>query len=867
MRPWKRNSLHWVPGFSGSDKIFPEMCPVSDIQKPQIFFRPFIPLLFSFICGILTGEQFPLFIPWSAVLSLPAASGIIVCICQNRFALFSPLLLFFCLGCLSLSHWVTPSLPENDISRYANQRYQHICGYVSTLPRILGNRQKFMLIPESLGNGHKKVSGRLRVTASVNEKIPSPGDRICFSGKIRSIRNFSNPGGFDYERYMAFQSIHCTTYARKGSLRITGHEEKSSFRSSLESFRSRIARMIREQSSGDAQSLLLALLIGDKSGISHELRDKFVRSGIAHLLAISGLHMGMISFISFFIFRTIGYRIPRIPPSDAVQKTAAFLSLFPLLTYGMISGLSPATQRAMMMVSLCIAAFVLNHEQESSNTLAGAALLILILHPPTLFSISFQLSFAAVWWIIFAFSGDFFPPFRFKSRILGTAFPYLSAALKSSFFAILGTMPLSMYYFHQFSIAGLAANLLFIPLIAFLVLPAGLFGVFLFLLSPDMAAYAIQSSAFFLDLSLKCLPLFTDIPLTAMKTFGPTVLEIFLFYMLLWSACTLFPAAGRNGKFRKYALPVLTVSLILLAGDTAYWLHTRFGSKALRITVLDVGQGSAVLAEFPGGKTMLIDGGGFYDNKAFDMGAAVVAPFLRQKKIMTLDYMLLSHPESDHMNGLLYIAQHFRVKELWYSGIRAEGSNYRRFMEIVRQKQIHFPDFQTLPRSRMIRGVKAEILWPPRNLTEMRKKEKWLHKENNTSLVLRLSFSGHSFLFPGDIEIRAEKELLKIHGKKLASTVLLAPHHGCASSNSPAFVRQVNPEILIISAGWQNRFRCPPAKVIKAYTALGCRILRTDRDGALSVFCPPEGVLQIQQERNTQSKKPFIYNNPQNMIR
>ncbi|MGE0083239.1 MAG: DNA internalization-related competence protein ComEC/Rec2 [Desulfococcaceae bacterium] len=817
----KKNLLDWGQEYSGF--------PKPDEMRDPVFFRPLIPLVFALIFGIVCGEQYPGLGCYARILLIFCTIVILRAILRKTPLLIPPLLLFFCLGYLSIQHWTDPDLPADHISRHIGPNYRKICGTVRSSPEMQGDRIKFILHAQLLDD-NIPVSGRMLVTGRAEECSISPGDRIAFSGKIRNISSFSNPGAFDYRRHMSFQSVWCTVYIRKNSLsRLKENPEQSFFRS-LENFRIRTDELIRKNSPEDAGAVLSALIIGYKNSISDSLRNFFSQAGIAHLLAISGLHMGMIATFSFAVFLWAGYRILPGKQFDDMRCRAAFFSLFPMIAYGMISGLSPATQRALIMGTVCIAAVLINKNQDTFNTMTIAAMLILIIHPPGLFSISFQLSFVAVAAIIFGFSLNFQAEKEIGNRIT----EWLFSALKSSFFAIMGTMPLTMCYFSQFSLTGLISNLIFIPLIGLLILPLGLSGVFISLFSMAAAEQLIEITAFMLSYSLAMLPFFANLPLSSMKTFTPTLLETALHYLLFWAACILI-SSEKEKRLRKYAFTVLILTLTALAGDVLYWMHQRFWHKDLEITVIDVGQGSSALIEFPGGKSMLIDGGGFYDPSSFDVGAAVVAPFLWQKKIMSADIMVLSHPEGDHMNGLFYIARHFAVKELWTSGAGISSDNYKYFMETVKKAGIRVPDFSHIPGSAEISGVKIEILWPPADFLQTREKELWLRKYNNTSLTVRISLGDFSILFPGDIETVAEAELVKAEGKNLRTKILVAPHHGCGTSSSSVFLDHVLPESVIISAGLQNRFNCPSPEVVTRYEERGCTIYRTDMHGAVSI--------------------------------
>jgi competence protein ComEC len=607
---------------------------------------------------------------------------------------------------------------------------------------------------------------------------------------------------------------------------------------------------------------------------------------VGHLLAISGLHIGIVATVAFGLFRWLTARFKFFLRRAWTRKGAALLSLLPVFAYGMIAGFTPSTQRAVIMISVFLLTFLFEREQDPLNTLGLAAMVILVADPPSLFSISFQLSFTAVIAIIYGFSWvqkriavpKAWINGNWRSRVISRLISFFLV----SFFAVCGSLPLVAAYFNQISLVGLVANFIVVPLVGFVAIPFGLVALFVSPLSKTAAVWFIQAGSGILNIALGGVQFFADLPFAAIKTFTPSLLEIGCFYLLCWALlnlqrqprftavnpCSGAGAALKSGtsnfeislsgvksglrKFRDIcrglqvtrfsqsdlAIAALVVVLVILAADTGYWLYQRFGSTDLRVTVIDVGHGSSSLLEFPGGYTMLIDGGGFADNSAFDVGAAIVAPLLWRKKIRTVDTLILSHPNSDHLNGLIYIARHFQVKNVWTNSEVRNTLGYQNFIAVIANKKIVLPSFADMPRSHLINGVKLDFLYPPDGFLKHKKKEKW-RNTNNNSLVVKASMGSTSFLFPGDIMAAAEKELVGLAGRELKSTVLIAPHHGSRSSSSTVFLGEVNPEVIVISSGRQSRFKLPDPTILKKYQHHGYSVFRTDINGA--VFLSTDG--------------------------
>ena len=832
MNPSRINSPASAPPFNGSDSRFQRI-----FQRPV--YRPVIPLLFAFMAGILAGSEFPGHKGLaSTTVWLTAGGGLFLLLLRKQPSRVSILVIMTALGYLGINTLLIPRFPTDHVIHHAGQYSSRIAGRIHSAPSPYARDGiRFVLQVDSLGTDSAPVTGLLRVSARGDLPELSVGDRIVFSGKIRAIRNFNNPGGFDYERYMAFQSLWVSAYARKDSLVVLQKNQSPSWMESIQEKRTELAGVIEKTAVSEVSAgVLKALVIGDKSSISDAMRERFSRAGISHLLAISGLHIGIVAGLFFGIFRRLMSWWRPLLWNGWLHSATAGLTLIPVLAYGFISGMSPATQRALVMVHVFLATFWVRREPDVLNTIALAALVILMVHPPALFSISFQLSFAAVITIVRGLS-RVVPPVPREFNRYGVWKIRLKTFMWVSFWAIIGTLPLTMFYFNQVSVIGMAANLVFIPLIGFVTVPLGLTAVFLSQILPAVGEWFFQAAHLTAAFSLNLVPFFAELPWGAMRTITPTVLEIGCYYLLVWSLVNLLVASDPlNNKNRIWAPKrVLICTLVILSADIGYWAYQRFGRADLRVTVMDVGQGSAILAEFPGGKCLLIDGGGFYDNSVFDVGARIVAPILWRKKIRTVDTILLTHPDGDHLNGLLFIAEHFHVRTVWTTGAGKDTGAYREFMEIIRRHRIERPEFQVLPRRVEWDGLDLEILYPPRNFFDQTESEAWRRESNNSSLVTMLRFEEVAFLFPGDIETEAEEELVRHQGRNLDCTVLIAPHHGCRTSNSSVFVDHASPEIVITSSGWKNRFHCPHPSVLARYAEHGCRIFGTDRHGAVEV--------------------------------
>lgn len=850
-----------------------------------IYFRPAMPLLISLICGIALGSEFKGFKYAVGVVLIAAAAMIGRQVNCRQGASISPILFFTALGYLSICPWVQPGFPANHVIHYAGPQRWDITGKIDSRPEYIRNRIRLILQVSSLGDDHQThaVRGKLRLTVAGNLPQLGVGDVLRITSRIRLISNFNNPGGFDYRRYMAFKGIWATAYVRAERLKVVAQLAAPGRFESIDQVRRSFSDLVDRSGAGAAGAVLKALVIDDRTGISPQMRQTFNRAGVGHLLAISGLHIGIVATVAFVFFQVLMVRIRPLLWRAATRKTAAILSLLPVLFYGLVAGFSPSTQRAVIMVAIFLLTFLFESEQDPLNTLALAALLILVADPPSLFSISFQLSFSAVFAIIYGLSAVQNRSGRQTGLTQDRWFSRLGSRLISfflvSFFAICGSLPLVGYYFNQISLVGLAANVVAVPLVGFVTVPLGLLALFSLPLSITLSSWCIELATLTLSVALGAIHFFAGLPYAAVKTVTPSLLEIVCFYVLGWALLNLrlfertspnLPSAGllgagrsalldapddpphtgqaglrqfvasalrldhwtlKPGQMAKFALALV---LAILALDACYWSYQRFWHRDLRVTVIDVGNGSASLLELPGGYTILVDGGGFSDNAVFDVGQRIIAPLLWRKKIGTVDTLILSHPNSDHLNGLIYIADHFNVKNVWTNNESRQTLGYAQFMDVIERQKIHWPAYEKMPRRHRVNGVELILLYPPPDFENLMDAQTW-RNSNNNSLVVKASLKSVSFLFPGDIMARAEKELVQLAGSRISSTVLVAPHHGSKTSSSQVFLSAVDPRVVIVSAGRNNRFKFPHPSTISRYVNQGCAVWRTDISGAIQL--------------------------------
>jgi len=807
--------------------------------------RPLLPLACALGAGIALGYGWPARGAWAALGSAGCLMWIGMGIRHRRPALIAPLVLFCSLGYLLIQHWAAPRFPPHDIIHYAGKGTCLIVGRIDSAPVTSAYRQKFILSALLVIRHHHryKSEGKLRVTFADDTFPLSEGSLVRLRGSIRLLHNFNNPGGFDYKRYMAARGVWASVYVPKNALKVL--EGRRGRSGPLARGRSRIAVFLEKTVGGQALGVFKTLLLGDRRGLAPETREAFQRAGIGHLLAISGLHVGIVGGVLFFLATGVLGRVPGLLWRGWVRRAAALVAVMGIWAYGILAGMPPSTQRAVLMMTLFFSSLFSGRSHDLLNALAGAALGILVFHPPAVAETSFQLSFAAVAAIILGLgiTGG-------EATVAGRGFwgawrRRVSTFGLVSLYATLGTLPLVMGCFHQISLVGLPANFIFVPLIGFCVLPLGLGAVCLLPASPFLASVLLWPADRLLRGCLILVQKMAAWPFSSMMTIIPTGFEIVCYYtvallMVIYlrgrhggrARGGLDPAATGRRFWRWTAVSCLLIVLV----DAGYWGWQRFWRRDLRVTVVDVGNGTANILELPGGKTLLIDGGGFFDNAVFDVGKNILAPILLRKKILGIEEILLSHADSDHLNGLVYIVGHFRVERLRYHGEPADTKSYHELMRIVRERHIGTAHTPGVTGSEWLNGVCLKFLYPPVDYRHRGKGAVWRQNPNNHSLVVQVCYGEHRFLFPGDIEAGAEQELVNTLGENLRSDVLMAPHHGSPTSGTRAFLVAVAPRTVVFSTGL-IRGRARPARKVRARYAAVCERMYTTATNGAVIFC------------------------------
>ncbi|MBI2881793.1 MAG: DNA internalization-related competence protein ComEC/Rec2 [Candidatus Tectomicrobia bacterium] len=664
------------------------------------------------------------------------------------------------------------------------------------------------------------VAGRARLTLYWTGADLKYGDRVRVSGvRLHRPKGFGNPGSFDYETYLAARGIVAVGgVSRPAQLALLERGTGSPLLSWLYSVRERLLGAIQSGLPPREAAVLSALLYGERRTVPSNTQSDFYISGTGHLLAISGLHVG---FVVLFLFGSLRWGARRVPRGICVRLPAfltpdrlAALGAIPLLlAYMILAGARVTTVRATIMVVSYLLARFLQRDRDHFNTLGLAALLILLWDSRFLFDVGFQLSFVAVL-VILVTARTFVPKDKLRDFIRVTVLVSLAM------------IPILAFHFHRVSLYGVAANLALIPVASILV-PAGLVASVLGAAIPSLSSLLFFPVQYLALLLVEGARWFAVLPKSALRIPPPTPLML----LALYGPAAAWLLLRRHRNWTRLAvgasLAVLGVSVLWTSLGPVRSAHR----GELEMIFLDVGDADATFVRLPDGRTLLVDAAGKL-SETFDVGEAVVVPYLEKHWVRRLDYVLLTHPERNHAGGAPAVFQALSVGELWESGLPSANPLRARVLRAAEERGV---PVRRLRRGATIpgRGYRIEVLHPlPQARTARRR------PDNDQSVVLRLTHGKVRVLLTGDLERKGERVLIR-SGQDLRAEVLRVPHHGSSTSSSPALLREVRPRAAVISAGrpWMGH---PSRAVLSRYEGLGTAVFRTDWDGAVRVWSDGE---------------------------
>ncbi|MCK5825553.1 MAG: DNA internalization-related competence protein ComEC/Rec2 [Desulfuromusa sp.] len=642
-----------------------------------------------------------------------------------------------------------------------------------------------------------------------------PGDLIRCKSRMRKPRLFGMPGEFNWPRYLASQHIDMTAWVKNIDKITILNRQKNSINRRIVTWRSRIAETIQGLMPENRAYLVRALVLGEGRVIPDSIRKTLAKSGISHLFAISGLHLGMIALLGYRILLCFYRRFPRLLNWQPPQRILPLLLLPLLFGYLLLTGDAVSTRRAFVIAGLVAMFLYWRYYVNPLLLLASLALLSLLVNPLLFWQAGWQLSFAGAAGILL-----WQPMWQQQGRNLPLCFRYPVQLFLVTFAAMLSTLPFVLFNFHLLATIGVVANLICVPIVTLLALPIGFSGLLFYPLFPPLAELLFQLCGFVLDFVLLLASWFTALP-------GCSGSYLFLSHWqnlavaLLILPLLLFPQIVKTKRLR-FVLVCLLPAAIL-------WQFPQGQSAPVSLTMFSVGQGESMLLRNNRGEAVLIDGGGFYSDR-FDVGERLLAPAFAELGVTELTAVVLTHDDLDHRKGLVFILDNFPVGEFW-TGQPAAKLHYK-LRKILQKKEILVKIAPS--------GWTELPFWTAGTL-HIYNGAVQNSRKNDTSLVMYYDHSeGNSLLLTGDLEKQGVEKLLSA-GFPGPVSLLKLPHHGSRFSATDQLIDHLRPKSCLVSSGYQNRYHLPDKSVVGYLEKKNIPLYRTDFSGTLQAQYSEQG--------------------------
>ena len=831
--------------------------------------HPLAQLAVAFSIGICTAN----YLAWSLVAGAVCSIGSLVFVVKKKSGLagLGLLLAMFFVG-QAMAVLERRSEETSDVKRLLDDdssRTFELTGVLDGPPEFARDRVYLSLRVEKVSDSN--ASGRVSLLAPIRAAVELRyGARIKVTTTLDRIGNYRNPGVSTLTEYLDRRDFDATGVVRSPAS-IVRLDDARVFPplAWLYNWRERLQRTIDSRFAPETAGVLDAALLGNRYNLSRGASDRFREGGTFHVLVISGLHISFIGGVVFLVVRRLTKR----------GLTQFVLPAIVVWAYSFAVGAEASVVRAALMFTFAGLALVIFRQASSLNALGGAALVLLIRSPKEIFDPSFQLTFLSVlaivsiaWPLLQNFSaiGTWHPtrstPFPpscsralkgfceilfwserkwqqeldrsshhcrlFKLRLarwleryhLQRCLRYLFGAMLVSASVQVLLLPLMIFYFHRLSLASLLLNIVVSVLLAVLV------GVAMLALLVSQISTTVAAPLFKLSNAIEWVMVhsvdpFSNLGVAALRIpeySGPAALMYGLYYILLlvlvialshWRP--LASQAERRCRLHRVVMPVAAAQLLLLAILVFHPLSSGRADGKLRIDFLDVGQGDSALVTMPDRTTLLVDGGGrpafpVANDSARRIGETVVSEYLWWRGLSAIDYVIGTHGDADHIDGLNDVLKNFSVKAVLLGPRTAIETQTHR---------------QTIQAGDVMRfgEVDVSVLWPP---------AEGGGSDNNSSVVLRITFGERTILLTGDIEKAAEKSLIE---QLLKANVVKVPHHGSKTSSTDNFVLATKPTFAIISVGRKSMFGHPHEEVVQRWRLSGATVLTTGEYGTITV--------------------------------
>lgn len=649
-----------------------------------------------------------------------------------------------------------------------------ITGQVVTLPEQRSGFTKFVFATKTIAA--KKVTTRIMLNWSAVNWNLRIGDEWQLQVRLKRPHGMMNSGGFDFEQYLFEHEIRATGYVVKSPNNLWLHSRSHYY--FLAALREHLrANIYHALMNHPLVGIIVALVVGDQSGITSAQWQVLRDTGTSYLVAIAGLHIGLVAAVAFFIVNFLWRQSVRLVLLFPANYIATIFGLIAAIVYSAIAGWSIPTQRALVMFVVFAVALLLQRNLQPWRAWLLALAIVLIINPLAVLAAGFWLSFAAVAFIVYAIQG------RSLKKGWLKRYAYLQLVVG------VGLMPFTLLFFQQVSLAAFFANILALPGVCLVVVPLSLVGAFLTCFMPYFGGWLLWIAATLMQLIWRYIQLFN-------WSFFNWQQPIFNHWILIITLSGIFLLlAPRHWRMRYLGLLCLLPLVFYsppLPKDGEVWF-----------SLLDIGQGLSAIVQTKN-HVLVYDTGPRF--AATDAGEAVIVPTLRSFGRRKVDMLVISHGDEDHIGGAASLLRVFPAKV--YTSV-PERFTWAQHCYANQEWQWD--------------GVKFKFLYPEKNLS---------FSGNNASCVLKISAGEHSILLTGDIEKPAE-EIILAHAYDIKTDILVAPHHGSRTSSTKEFVAAAAPQYVLFPVGYRNRFHFPHPTVVQRYLTSGAHLFAVDATGAI----------------------------------
>ena len=776
--------------------------------------------LFGILSGLYLKISIVLFVLISIILYfLRKKNRYLKVICEKQYIFI--FIVFYLISYFQISY----------LEQSFNKKYENVEGEIKVVATIISNptdkeyKTSYTIKIDSI-NGNKSYKNTkllLNVKKEDKETKYSYGNKICFTGEFAEPSVQRNEGGFDYKEYLKTKGIYGIVNVESNKVKIL-KENNVDF---ISKFANIVSNEIEKQANKlldeKEASLLTGILIGNQDNIDEDIKEAFRDSNLSHMLAVSGDHVSYVimAITSTMVITKVGKRRGKI------------VTILILLFFILITGQTSSVTRACYMSIYILLASLFHKKATVVSSISISMLFLMIGNPYCIFDIGFQLSYGGTIGIIFFYK--LLKQYSIKNkeveenkikRYLRRIKVKLQEMILLTISANIIILPIVMFHFNTVSFTFIISNLLASPFMGILVLLGFATIISSFIFYPIAQLLAIPLSIL-LNIFIKIAIFSSELPFSKILISTPKLTWIILYYFIIFSILYYKKIKQKDrkrniekkiiNKMKKITIKkVIAILLIVLIISMLY----KQIPQNLKIYFIDVGQGDSMLIKTPMEKTILIDGGGSKEKESFDIGEKILLPYLLDKGINRLDYVLITHFDSDHVGGILTILQNIKVEKVIICRQGENSENYEEFKNIVKEKKIKVIVVKKGDNISVEKNITLQILWP---------KEEQIQENilNNNSIVAKFNYNNFSMLLTGDIEEIAEKQILEEYKNSniLKSTILKVAHHGSKSSSIQSFLEKVKPKIALIGVGENNTFGHPNKGVIERLDALRCKDL------------------------------------------